>query len=698
MSDDNANFRSGRRPFLKSMGVLGVSAAFGTAAAGAQSDDSLGAYHATLREELTASSRQQKQLPAGEYVYGTTEEEAIEAFSLVGGDESTISVDSDAIPITMGERLELPADGGSPSDYAYRGEISDRSFEEGDLLLAVAYLRSDAPDAEVAANFAYHYTDEDGADATSANFVQRGTHVEPWDRWMRYFFPIQVGAAPTADAAPALEFWTCYGEQTVDVGGIALFDYGDAEVTLDTLPPYDYEGRSLDAAWREEAADRIEETRKRDFEVRVLAPGGEPMTDATVDVEMTEHAFDFGSAVSVAHITGDDPDDERYRSTFLEDFNKATVENGLKYPAWESEEGWDIDNETTLATLEWLNDRDYPVRGHYLLWEQFTADGGGGMAMENGEFLSAEEIRAIVSEKIRNHAHEFEEEVTEWDMHNHPIWQSNFRDMEELGWDAVAEWWAAADEATDHALYTNEMGAVGGQWQRSQYLDYVEHLVENDYPLDGIGFMGHHQQQYNQMLDVGNLIDGFEAFSEFGVPLLVTEFDIQIFSRRNAQDVEVQTDYLRDFLTVAFSQPAVEGVVSWGFWEEDHWRPTGAYYDADWSIRPHGEMYRQLVFEEWWTEERGETDEEGVFAANGFKGSYEVTAQKGALSGTTVATVDEDHGAVTVELESSSDGDESEGRGDDENGEKRGHDEKKEKGDEKEDDDHDDEETDTESD
>lgn len=644
------NFPSGenrRRTFLKSLGVLGVSAAAaGPAVMAQESAESSTDYHQALRDELTASSRQQKQLPPGSYVYGTTEAAAIDAFSLEGGGtETEIRVDTDAVPITKAERLEIPDASEDPAEYAYRGEITDRSFDEGDLLLAVAYVRSESDDAEANAAFGYRDAASDGT-PTSENFVQRGAAIEPSGEWMRYFFPIEVGPKPAgSNQVPALEFHTGYAEQTIEFGGIALFDYGESDVSLETLPPYDYEGRAEDAEWREAAHERIEEIRKTDIEVEVLNPGGQPVDGATVDLEMTDHEFDFGSAVSVEHVTGESADDEIYRETFLENFNKAVVENGLKYPAWEGD--WDTDNDATRATLEWLNERDIPTRGHYLLWEEYSTAGGGGMNVDPDQ--SAAEIEAEISEKIENHATEFEGQVSDWDMHNHPIWQSNFRDDEELGWDAVDRWWSVADEATDAGLYTNEMGAIGGQWQRSQYYDYISYLVENDYPIDGIGFMGHHQQQYNQMLDVADMIAGFDQFAEFGLPLLVTEFDIEIFDRRNAQDVAVQADYLRDFLTVAFSKEAVEGVLSWGFWADDHWRPTGAYYDSDWSLRTHGEQFLELVFEEWWTDETGETDD-GVYATRGFKGSYTVTAEKGALSGETTVTVDDETESVTVEL------------------------------------------------
>jgi hypothetical protein len=114
---------------------------------------------------------------------------------------------------------------------------------------------------------------------------------------------------------------------------------------------------------------------------------------------------------------------------------------------------------------------------------------------------------------------------------------------------------------------------------------------------------------------------------------------------------------------MAFSKEAVEGVMSWGFWEEDHWRPTGAYFDSDWTLRENGEVFKNLVFDEWWTHERGRTDHDGVYETRGFRGDYVVRAKKVALTGETTVTFDDETDTVTVELspsdDSDSDGDES---------------------------------------
>ena len=86
---------------------------------------------------------------------------------------------------------------------------------------------------------------------------------------------------------------------------------------------------------------------------------------------------------------------------------------------------------------------------------------------------------------------------------------------------------------------------------------------------------------------------------------------------------------MRDFMTVVFSHPAVTNIVMWGFWEGRHWRPDAALYRLDWSIKPIGEVWNELVFEEWWTRMQGRTDAAGRFTARGFRGAYQVTVQSG---------------------------------------------------------------------
>ena len=55
------------------------------------------------------------------------------------------------------------------------------------------------------------------------------------------------------------------------------------------------------------------------------------------------------------------------------------------------------------------------------------------------------------------------------------------------------------------------------------------------------------------------LLQTLDKFSDFGLPIELTELSL------NMDDRQLQSDYLRDFMTVAFSHPNVKGVMLWGF-------------------------------------------------------------------------------------------------------------------------------------
>ena len=85
--------------------------------------------------------------------------------------------------------------------------------------------------------------------------------------------------------------------------------------------------------------------------------------------------------------------------------------------------------------------------------------------------------------------------------------------------------------------------------------------------------------------------------------------------------------YLRDVLTAAFSHPACDSVTFWGFWDGRHWLKNCPLYREDWTPKPGLDVYKKLVFGDWWT--RGEllTDTRGVASLRAFFGDYEVTVE-----------------------------------------------------------------------
>ncbi len=127
--------------------------------------------------------------------------------------------------------------------------------------------------------------------------------------------------------------------QTVEIGGLRVLNYG-SDVRAADLPitRSTYAGREPDAAWRKAALERIERHRKSRLTVRVTDAQGRPVSGAKVHVAMKRHAFGFGCVVNPYGAFGEDaPDAERYRRVFLENFNKAPLESGLR---WQNFLGW----------------------------------------------------------------------------------------------------------------------------------------------------------------------------------------------------------------------------------------------------------------------------------------------------------------------------------------------------------------------
>jgi endo-1,4-beta-xylanase len=49
-----------------------------------------------------------------------------------------------------------------------------------------------------------------------------------------------------------------------------------------------------------------------------------------------------------------------------------------------------------------------------------------------------------------------------------------------------------------------------------------------------------------------------------------------------------------------------------------------ALWRKDWSIKPAGQVWRDLVFKQWWTDEAVTTGADGAASVRGFHGTYTV--------------------------------------------------------------------------
>jgi GH35 family endo-1,4-beta-xylanase len=210
---------------------------------------------------------------------------------------------------------------------------------------------------------------------------------------------------------------------------------------------------------------------------------------------------------------------------------------------------------------------------------------------------------------------------TEYDVTN------ELRDLPELhkllGRDVVAEWFKLAREHAPTgcrlAINENTILTNGGLTAAQQdiYADWIQYLIDQGQGPDVIGMQAHFGQA---VTDPGRVVEILDRFAKFGKAIQITEFTI------NSRDEPGQARYTRDFLTAVFSHPATDAFTMWGFWEGRIWEPQSAMIRKDWTPKPNGQAYMDLVFKQWWTDVTLTTDQEGSCSTRGFLGDYRITA------------------------------------------------------------------------
>lgn len=197
---------------------------------------------------------------------------------------------------------------------------------------------------------------------------------------------------------------------------------------------------------------------------------------------------------------------------------------------------------------------------------------------------------------------------------------------EELTDDAILRWYRivkAADPNVRLAILDHKMlgyGAVDAERNLPWYEKKVDMLLRNNIPLEIIAFQGHFA---DVLTDPERVLGILDRFAKFGLELQIAEFDVDM------DNDDLQAKYLRDFFIAVFSHPSVQVLQQWGFYEPSHWRPRAALFRKDWSPKPNGLAFLDLVFKQWWTDQKGVTDGQGRYAVRGFHGDYAVTVKKG---------------------------------------------------------------------
>lgn len=569
------------------------------------------AFAALLGTPALAANEEDKlaALPQGTSVIDARR---IGAFELMGRDATVKFVDVAVQPFAKAAQIQTLKRPEHSYSLQFRTKTT-QPVKKGDVLVAVFSARS----VGVAGESSIAFELAKAPYTKSADYPFKLTNS-----WRRFYVPIIAALDQPAGAAHIM-FRLGYDPQTIEIGGLQVLNYGPG-IAREKLPytPATYGGREPDAAWRRNALERIERLRKGDLTVHVVDSNGKAEAGVIVRVRMKRHAFGWGSAVDAKTLLGSTEDSEHYRTHILENFNRVVLENDMKWSPWQR------DPQPASNAVKWLRDNGIEVRGHCLVWpgERNLPDFVEALLAKPSDLVAA------INAHIREEATAFRGQLIDWDVVNEPF--TNFKvqaavtglqrnstpDWIERHASVLGQFFRTAREADPSAkLYLNDYSILETGGSDAPHQDHFERTIRqlqaDKTPLDGIGIQGHFSED---LTDIPRLWEILDRYEKLGLPIQITEFDV------NTHDERLASDYTRDFLTAMFAHESVNGVIIWGFWEKRHWIPNAALYRADWSPRPAAIEWQRLVRKDWWTDVEVKTDASGTAKVRGFLGEYEV--------------------------------------------------------------------------
>ncbi len=453
------------------------------------------------------------------------------------------------------------------------------------------------------------------------------------EQWQRYF--ILTRTPSKWDFPPGkLELLMMLGHkaQDVQIGGVAwmIFPKGS---NLAHLPKknWSYLGRAADAPWRTEAAQRIEKYRKGDLRVQVVDANQQSVPNAKVHVAMQRHAFLFGTATANPVWVDQGENGKKYRETILKYFNGVGPENSLKWVQHRQTNAFSQAN--TKQLLEWARKHGLQTRGHVLVWPSIYHTPHEYKKLAKTDPVK---LQQIVRDHVTNYVTTFHGLIDDWDVTNETGGNRDFMDM--YGPMEMVEWYRLARAADPNVKLTfleprwNVRADHGGGLPaelREKHGGWVGYLLANNAPIDRLGTQGHSgfvdrlKPNKHGKVEPWAIWDAMVARHDKDI--VVTELDVRIDDAWDPDQLAYQADVLRDSVILAFAHPRMTGVQLWGFWEGRHWAPTAALWRRDWTIKPIGQAWIDLVYKRWWTDETVTTNAQGQTTVRAFFGEHEVT-------------------------------------------------------------------------
>lgn len=373
----------------------------------------------------------------------------------------------------------------------------------------------------------------------------------------------------------------------------------------------------------------IEKYRKGNSSLSISDKYGKPIENATISVKQTKHDFKFGAYLKIDDLPKSKL--STYEKQFSSLFNYAVigtywdfVENKHNQEDW----SW-FEKEVEIANRLNLRFATAPI-----LWG--TNESGTPAWLPSDKL----ELSAVVNQQIETgiRKSEFADEI---ELVNEPLSPNPDYFRRRLGATYIENAFRKARELNlKKRLMINEYGVFGNEnarnFNRDKYFELLTNLIQINTPIDVIGIQAHANGEW---FEPANVSQQLERYAKLGKPIQITEFSSQTHEYDNRKkflsisggykngewDDEKQAEFYREFYTVAFGNPNVEAIVTWGIDDERGWLPGIGVVDQNDRPKPNYKILDLLINHKWKTNLEGASNEFGKYEFRGFYGEYEIS-------------------------------------------------------------------------
>ncbi|KAF0237511.1 MAG: endo-1 [Prolixibacteraceae bacterium] len=221
--------------------------------------------------------------------------------------------------------------------------------------------------------------------------------------------------------------------------------------------------------------------------------------------------------------------------------------------------------------VRWTQKVGWELRAHTLLW-------GGNDAHSMPDWVRSlptpQAITDTCKMRVQREVSRYKGIIKEYDVINEPLTGHADWLRKSVGDSILWNCFKWAREADPEAeLYINDYNVEFNWGQAGEYRDLIKKIIANGGPVTGVGMQAHFWDCCRPNVD--ELVKNVNIVAEAGLPIRFTEYDFG----GNLTQAQQAADFIK-VLTIAFSHPSVNGMISWGLSDDGAWRANTGFFTA----------------------------------------------------------------------------------------------------------------------